>query len=119
MSGYVDLFLLPLPKKNHSRYRRQAQAFGKVALEYGAVRYREFAGDDLVVKGTRSFGKKVRIQREEIVIAAVTEFKSRAHRDAVTKKIFNDSRLTAMMETEPLFSSKRMAYGGFKTLVDY
>ena len=119
MSGYVDLFLLPLPKKNLSRYRRQAQAFGKVALEYGAVRYREFADDNLVVKGMRSFGKNVRIKRGELVIAAVTEFKSRAHRDAVMKKLFNDPRLTAMMETEPLFSAKRMAYGGFKTFVDF
>lgn len=119
MSGYVDLFLLPLPKKHLARYRRQARAFGKVALELGALRYREFTGDDLVVKGMRSFGKKARIQRGEIVIAAVTEFKSRAHRDAVTKKMFTDPRLTAMMKAEPLFSAKRMAYGGFKTFVNF
>jgi uncharacterized protein YbaA (DUF1428 family) len=119
MSGYVDLFLLPLPKRNIAKYRRQAQAFGAVALKHGAVRYREFAGDDLFIKGMLSFAKKVRLKKGETIIAAVTEFTSRAHRDRVMKKMFNDARLEAMMESEPLFNMKRMAYGGFKTFVDF
>jgi hypothetical protein len=37
IKGYVDLYLLPLRKKNIAAYRRQAQGFGRIAREYGAL----------------------------------------------------------------------------------
>ena len=45
--GYVDIYLLPIPDRNVATYREQATLFGQVAREYGALRYREFRGDDL------------------------------------------------------------------------
>jgi uncharacterized protein YbaA (DUF1428 family) len=46
-------------------------------------------------------------------------FKSRAHRDSVNKKVMKDPRMEKMMEHGPMpFDVKRMAYGGFKVLVD-
>jgi len=45
--GYVDIYLLPIPERNVEAYRQQATLFGKVARECGALRYREFRGDDL------------------------------------------------------------------------
>ncbi len=117
MKGYVDLLLLPLPKKNLAKYRRQAQWFGRMARKYGVLDYREFIGDDLFIKGVQSFTKKVTLKIGDLVIAAVTDFKSRKHRDTVMKKMFEDPRTNAMMKSEPLFSTRQMAYGGFKTLV--
>ncbi len=46
-------------------------------------------------------------------------YKSRAHRDRVNAKVMKDPRLGAMMEGKEMpFDVKRMAFGGFKALVD-
>jgi len=44
--------------------------------------------------------------------------KSRAHRDRINAKVFKDPRMAAMGSPQDLlFDTKRMFYGGFKTLV--
>jgi uncharacterized protein YbaA (DUF1428 family) len=46
-------------------------------------------------------------------------FKSRAHRDRVNAKVMKDPRLIKMMKSKAMpFDSKRMAYGGFKVIVE-
>ena len=55
MKGYIDLYVLPLPKKNLSAYRRIAQKFGKIIEDHGALEYREWVGDDLKVKFCAAF----------------------------------------------------------------
>ena len=55
--------------------------------------------------------------RPTLVFAWVV-FKSRAHRDKVNAKVFNDPRLAKMMEASEMpCDCKRMTYGGFKVLV--
>ncbi|MBI3112105.1 MAG: DUF1428 domain-containing protein [Ignavibacteriales bacterium] len=117
MKGYVDVYLLPLPKRNLAAYRRLAQKFGRIARLHGVLKYREFTGDDLFTKGVVSFTHNVRLRRGEIIVAAVVDFKSRTHRDRVMKKLFADPRLNDMMKDKPLFNPKKMVYGGFKTFV--
>ncbi len=47
-------------------------------------------------------------------------YKSRADRDSVNRKVMNDPRMAKMMDMKSLpFDVKRMAYGGFKVLVDF
>lgn len=118
MKGYVDLYLLPLPKKNIPAYRRQAQGFGRMVREYGALDYREFLGDDLFPKGLVSFTRKVKLGRGEVLTAAIVGFRSRLHRDKVMKKMFNDPRMAELMAGKPLFDMKKMVYGGFATFVN-
>ena len=117
MKGYIDLYLLPVPKKNIDSYRRQAKTFGKIACDYGALNYREFVGDDLRPRGVLSFTSTVTLGRGEVLTTAVAEFKSRQHRDRVMKKVINDPRIKQMMKVEPLANMKQMYYGGFETLV--
>jgi uncharacterized protein YbaA (DUF1428 family) len=46
-------------------------------------------------------------------------YKSRAHRDRVNAKVMKDPRMSAMGDVKDMpFDVKRMAYGGFKTVVD-
>lgn len=116
-NSYVDLYLLPLPKKNLEKYRANAMKFGKMVREYGALEYREFVADDLFPKGTLSFSKAAEPNDDEVVIAAVVDFLSRAHRNNVMKKIFKDPRMADMMKEEPLADMRKMYYGGFKTIV--
>lgn len=116
--SYVDGFILPLPKKNVQAYRRIAQKAGKIWKEHGALEYIECIGDDVKPGKLTSFPQSVKLKPDETVVFSWIVFKSRAHRDRVNKKVMEDPRLAAMMEGKDMpFDSKRMVYGGFKTLV--
>jgi uncharacterized protein YbaA (DUF1428 family) len=61
----------------------------------------------------------VKPKRGETVMFSWIVFKSRAHRDRVNAKVMKDPRLIKMMKSKEMpFDSKRMAYGGFKAIVD-
>lgn len=107
--GYVDIYLLPIPERNVAAYREQAMLFGQVAREYGALRYREFRGDDL--------GDTFKVGNGDLLTAAVVDFKSRAHRDEVMAKVMCDERVEQLVGDEPLADMSRMSYGGFETFV--
>ena len=116
---YVDGYVLPVPKKNLQIYRRMAQKAGNIWREYGALEFRECVGDDLKTKMARSFPSMVKPKRGEAVVFSWIVFKSRAHRDSVNAKVMKDPRLATMMCMKSMpFDSKRMVYGGFKTIVD-
>jgi uncharacterized protein YbaA (DUF1428 family) len=119
MARYVDGFVLPVPKKNVGAYRRMAQKAGKIWREHGALEYRECVGDDLKVKKVLPFQRTVKVKPGETVFFSWIVYKSRAHRDRVNAKVMKDPRITKMMEGKSMpFDYKRMAYGGFKVLVD-
>jgi uncharacterized protein YbaA (DUF1428 family) len=117
---YIDGFLLPVPKRKIEAYRRISSKAGKVWREHGALEYRECVGDDLRNKWGVTFPARVRAKRGETVVFSWIVYKSRAHRDRVNKKVMADPRLAAMMSGDvPMpFDMKRMAYGGFRTIVD-
>lgn len=119
--SYVDGFVLAVPKKNLKAYARMAEAAGKIWIEHGALQFRECVGDDLDVKAGCgvSFKKLVKPKPGETVLFSFIVFKSRAHRDRVNAKVMKDPRLGQMMEGKDMpFDVKRMAYGGFKVLVE-
>ena len=119
---YVDGFLLPLPRRKIEAYRKLSTKAGKVWREHGALEYRECVGDDLADKmgGSVTFPSRARAKKGETVVFSWIVYKSRAHRDRVNKKVMKDPRLAAMMsgDTPMPFDMKRMAYGGFRTIVD-
>ena len=116
---YVDGFVLPVPKKNLQAYRRIAQKAGKVWREYGALEYRECAGDDLDAKFGVPFTRMIKLKPGETVVFSWIVYKSRAHRDQVNAKVMKDPRLSEMVDPKAMpFDVKRMVYGGFKVLVD-
>jgi uncharacterized protein YbaA (DUF1428 family) len=116
---YVDGFLLVVPKKNLPAYRRMAQMAGKIWKEHGALEFRECAGDDLNVKMGVPFPKIAKVKPGETVVFSWIVYKSKQHRDRVNAKVMADPRLTESMEGKKMpFDVKRMAYGGFKVLVD-
>ena len=119
LMAYVDGFLLPVPKRKVKAYLEIARRAGKVWKEHGALEYRECVGDDLNIKNMTGFPKVVKIKAGETVVFSWIVYKSRAHRDAVNKKVMNDERLNAMMNPKDMpFDVKRMAMGGFKVAVD-
>ena len=120
MAVYVDGFLRPVPKKNLEKYRKMATLASKVWKEHGALEYRECAGDDLKVKWGALFPRIARAKPGETVLFSWIVYKSRAHRDRVNAKVMKDPRLASMMDPKSMpFDMKRMAYGGFKSIVSF
>lgn len=118
MAKYVDGFVVPVPKKNFKKYEKFAKLFGKVSREHGALEYVECVADDVKKGKVTSFPRSVQLKSNEIVIFSYIVYKSRAHRDAVNKKVMKDSRVAKMMDPKKFpFDGKRMFWGGFKSFI--
>lgn len=118
MPAYVDGFVLPIAKRNIPAYRRMARAAAKIWLEHGALDYRECVGEDLTPGYGVTFPTMALAKKGETVVLAYVTYRSRAHRDRVNAKIMSDPRLQKMMQGKKMpFDVKRMAYGGFATIV--
>ena len=114
---YVDGFVLAVPEKNLPAYKRLATKAGKIWREHGALAYVECVGDDVPVGKLTSFPRAVKLKEDEIVVFSWITYKSRAHRDAVMKKVMADERLKPDFAGMP-FDGKRMIFGGFKVLLE-
>jgi len=116
---YVDGFVVPVPKKKIATYKRLATLSGRIFREHGALEFRECVGEDLMPAMGLPFPRLAKLKKNETVFFSWIVYKSRAHRDRVNRKIMNDPRMLALYDVKDLpFDIKRMAYGGFKVLVD-
>lgn len=115
--SYVDGFVLVVPKKKLAAYKSLARKAGKIWREHGALDYRECVGDDLKVKFGMPFTKLVKTKPTETIVFSYIVYKSRAHRDRVNAKVMSDKRMSGDNMKDMPFDPKRMAYGGFKTIV--
>jgi uncharacterized protein YbaA (DUF1428 family) len=94
-----------------------ARLGGKIWKEHGALEYRECVLDD-PRSPMKSFPAVVRAKRGDVVVFSWIVFRSKAHRDRVNARVMKDSRLEAFANRPMPFDVRRMAYGGFKILVD-
>ncbi len=115
--NYVDGFVIPLPADRIEEYRRQAEAAGRIWMQHGALAFRECIADDTPDEGLTSFPELARAEAGETVVFSYIVFRSREHRDEVNAKVMADPRLKELIDNLP-FDAKRMAYGGFRVLVD-
>jgi uncharacterized protein YbaA (DUF1428 family) len=99
--------------------RQISQKAGKVWREHGALEYLECVGDDLKIKMGVPFPRLAKAKPGETVVLSWIVYKSRGHRNRVNAKVMKDPRIAKMMDPKAMpFDVKRMAYGGFKTLVE-
>ena len=117
MAGYVDGYVLPLPKKNLDAYRRMARKAGKIWREHGALEVCECVADDVKSGKVTSFPQSVKLKKGETVVFSWIVYTSRKHRDQVNAKAMNDPRLAKMGPDSMPFDGKRMFWGGFKPIV--
>jgi uncharacterized protein YbaA (DUF1428 family) len=75
--GYVDGFLLPVPKKNLNAYRRMAKEGAKVWRKYGALDYKECVGDDMRNEWGVPFPKLAKPKPGETLVFSYIVYKSR------------------------------------------
>jgi uncharacterized protein YbaA (DUF1428 family) len=116
--GYVDGFVLVVPKKNLGAYKRLARWGARIWRKCGALDYRECVADDMKATCGMPFPKLVKLKPGETVVFSYIVYRSRAHRDQVNAKVMSDPS-TARMPKKMPFDVKRMCYGGFKNLVQF
>lgn len=118
--NYVDGFVIPIPKKNTAPYKKMAREACTIWKKFGALDYKEcIIDDDKPQFVTLTFSKMAKPKPGEVVWFSFIVFKSRAHRDAVNKKVmayFSKKYGKDMSQPMP-FDMKRFAYGGFKVMV--
>lgn len=116
--SYVDGYVLVVPKTRLKAYQRMAALGKKAWMKHGAVDYKECVGDDLKAKWGTPFSRVMKLKRGETVVFSYIVFKSRAHRDRVNAKVIKEMAAMADQPKDMPFDLKRMAYGGFKTIVE-
>ncbi|MBK7645245.1 MAG: DUF1428 domain-containing protein [Planctomycetes bacterium] len=114
---YVDGFVIPTPKSKIATYKKMAILGRKTWMKHGALQYFECVADDLdTPPGCGDFKKLVKLKRGETLWYSFIVYKNRAHRNAVNKKVMQELSQQKMPMVMP-FDMKRMAHGGFKTVV--
>lgn len=122
MKRYVDGYVIPVPRKKLDAYKKLAGEAGKVWMNHGALQYVECVGEDLKSAekwGCVPFLKLTKARPNETVVFAFIVYRSRAHRDQVNAKVAKDPLMSPeRMKDQPMpFEMKRMAVGGFETIV--
>lgn len=117
MEHYVDGFLIPVRRDRIEQYKAMASLGAAVWKEHGALEYYECVGDDLEKEGMASFLNYADCGPDEIPVFSWIVYPSREDRDRINAAVMADPRLRDMMHAEMPFEIKRMAYGGFRTLV--
>lgn len=117
---YVDGFVIPILRKNTATYLKMAREGKRIWMKFGALDYKECmlvnAKPDKSLVFT--FPKMAKVKPGETVWFSYVVYKSRAHRDAVTKKVMAYFAKKYEKEQGPMpFDMKRFAYGGFRVMV--
>lgn len=115
--SYVDGFVIAVPKVNIDAYQELARTAGEVWKEYGALAYVECLGDDVPHGERTSFPRAVQATEDEIVVFSWIVYASREERDSIMAKVMADPRIKDSMANAP-FDTKRMIFGGFKTILE-
>lgn len=121
---YVDGFVLVVPKKNLAAYKKMAEMGKKMWMKAGALDYKECVLQDPKAQWTQTFPQFAKAKPDETVFFSYITFKDKKHRDAVNKVVMKgmDAEMEKMQkagkEFEMPFDMKKMAYGGFKVVVD-
>jgi uncharacterized protein YbaA (DUF1428 family) len=122
---YVDGYVLTVPKKNLEVYKKMASDAGKVWMKHGALQYVECVGEDLnsaAKWGCLPFPTLTKAKPDETIIFAYIVYTSREHRDTVNAKVEKEMKDSGMdkeyCEKTMPFDMKRMAVGGFETIVN-
>lgn len=121
MSRYVDGFVLPIAEDKVEEYTAVAQKAAAVFKEHWALQYVECVLDDPNAHDMVPFPKCADAKEGEAVVFAWIVYASKEERNKTNEAVMNDPRMKEMMESgsqEAPFDYTRMAYGGFRTLVD-
>jgi uncharacterized protein YbaA (DUF1428 family) len=121
MSRYIDAFVLPITKDKVEEYAAIARKAAIIWKDHGALEYTECVLDDPEAKDMVPFSMCARAQEGETVVFAWIAYASKEERDKTNEAAMNDPRMKEIMAKNAEaddFDYTRMAYGGFRTIVD-
>lgn len=116
MSKYIDGFVIPVRRDKLDAYRAVAEKACVIWMEHGALDYVEAVADDVDARDMVGFPKLAGCKEDEVPLFSYIVYKSREHRDEVNAKVMADPRIKDQSCAD-IFDYRRMAYGGFKSLV--
>ena len=116
--GYVDGFVIPIPKKSTAAYKRMAREALRVWRRFGALDYKECMIEDARPRFVKfTFAKMAKAKPGETVWFSFVTYRNRAHRDAVNKKVMAYFTKKYGKEMKMPFDMKRFAFAGFRVAV--
>lgn len=115
--AYVDGFVIPIKRSKLKAYKKMALLGKKTWLRFGALDYQECVLDERKANGGVEFPRLAKARNGETVVFAYIKFKSKAHRNAVNKKVLAYFSTQTWDPSGMPWDPKRMSYGGFKVLV--
>ena len=115
---YVDMFVLPIPKKKVDEYKKGARKMAKLWMEHGAVEYVESVAENVKKGKVTSFPQSVKLKRNETIVIGWAAYKSRKHRDRVVEKVMQDPRIQKIMgQNMTMVDGMRIYFGGFEVFL--
>ncbi|MGB0910421.1 MAG: DUF1428 domain-containing protein, partial [Nitrospirales bacterium] len=99
MAHYIDGFVLPISRNRLDEYKRLVEAVADIWKEHGALEYREYVSDDLILEGTRSFTDLAAATEGEAIVFGWVVFESREARDVANKKVAADPRMANLVKS--------------------
>jgi uncharacterized protein YbaA (DUF1428 family) len=114
--GYVDGYLIPVPKDKKEAYREMAEKVSVLFKEFGALRVVETWGDDVSDGKVTDYNRATLKEDSEDVVYSWVEWPDKPTRDAGWEKLMADERM--QKQEEPVFDGKRMMWGGFAPILD-
>ncbi|MCC5993573.1 MAG: DUF1428 domain-containing protein [Rhodobacteraceae bacterium] len=113
--GYVDGFVLAIPKARRAAFIAFAKTCDPVFMEYGASWIMENWSIDLPDGKLTDFRRAVQAQPDEDIVFSWVQWPDKASRDAGNQKIMADPRLAGL---DMPFDGKRIIFGGFLPVVE-
>jgi uncharacterized protein YbaA (DUF1428 family) len=117
--AYVDYMVVPVPVARLAEYRALAKKSAKIWKKHGALGYTEAVADDVKPGKFTSYPQSVKLKKGEVVVASHITFRSKAHRNAVWKKLMKDPFMANFDMKKAPFDANRMFFGGFKSIVGF
>jgi uncharacterized protein YbaA (DUF1428 family) len=114
--GYVDGFVIAVPKANEAAYRKVAEGSASIFRDLGATRVVECWADDVPHGTLTDFYGAVQAKEDEAIVFSWIEYPDKATRDKAGELMMDDPRFEALGEMP--FDGKRMIYAGFAPVVD-
>ncbi len=125
MAKYIDGFVLVVPKGKEAEYQKMAEMGRDSWMKHGALQYFECRGDDLKQQEmgglkSRDYKEMAGAGEDDNVWYSFIVFNSKEHRDEVNAKVMAEmgEEYDEQTDFEMPNDMTKMAYGGFKVVVE-
>lgn len=121
MTKYVDGYVLSIPEKNRTAYRKMAREGAALWMKLGALSYYECRADDVTdYPGIVPFPKLAKSKSGEEVWFSFVVYRSRKDRNRIKKAVmeYYSKKYEGKSPMTMPFDMKRMTVGGFTVEVE-